>query len=775
MGDRHYGLSIVWLDPSQVRAASMKEVVGKLSACTSSGTNWPYALVWLHKGTCHAPPPKEGTWHPTSERGGGNPLWADQPTWGPPALVASPQVIYPVGLNGQDEPIITSLPEPLASGVSLTTGKPIYLGIDIPSPPVEEPDQKILPLGEVSTIIVASPHTSPLKLEGSMTMEVRNLLSQAVLETSSCRYKHLSPRRPTPVAVPTTPPQKPERPPQPVDTSSQASAKVAEASLEDIPDSISPIATISRTRSITPPVDAMELQANANKALEDLLTTKASIDTHRQRAIWELGIVLCCNESQAAKSIKQAKAVCSQAILDAQTTCSWLTLETKTNCSQAILEVKSACSMAVKKAKTIRGHAVQEAKATCSKAISKVEAWRASQAESYQREHGNIMQDLEEQVIQEESRSWADLLYACQVTLYNSPPEFKNALANSYHILLGQTPLSPPLAQPQRTSPVEEQPTSAAPSTPAPKQSPRLQRWHPSPDPVESMPPGGTTPKTTLGGTPSSKRQEVPPWFRALKPSHTKAFSQDSDLVREARMEFFLKHFYNFATNGTHNLSEIFKQMAVSTDLLGTSIHEIQASWTGPNELKQANYALWSLPKGLEFFHAVPPSKSPKVMGLVGIHDPDALCCFSGITYCPWYRKEGQTRGPWSIIYGWCTTGWAWCATGAMIAHPQCLAPSTTMAGRTVANLGRTIWMSQFHLSSLQEEYNCLSWEFWQGSQDGMVYPRLPCWEYPCPPLQPWGRTSREGVTCQPTQPITYSFAKFNWTATHFQYISQSL
>ena len=84
-------------------------------------------------------------------------------------LATSPQVIYPIGLNGQDKPIITSLPEPLASSISLPTGKPIYLGIDIPSPPMEEPDQKIPPLGEVSTIIVASPHKSPPKLEGSLS------------------------------------------------------------------------------------------------------------------------------------------------------------------------------------------------------------------------------------------------------------------------------------------------------------------------------------------------------------------------------------------------------------------------------------------------------------------------------------------------------------------------------------------------------------------------------------------------------------------------------
>ena len=139
---------------------------------------------------------------------------------------------------------------------------------------------------------------------------------------------------------------------------------------------------------------------------------------------------------------------------------------------------------------------------------------------------------------------------------------------------------------------MEEQPNSAAPPTPAPKQSPRPKRWHPSPDPVESMPLGRTTLKVTLGRPPSSKRQEVPPWYRALKPSHAEAFSWDSDLVREARKEFFLKHSSNFTAEGTHNLSEIFKQMAASADLLGTSIHEIHASWTGPDELKQADYAL---------------------------------------------------------------------------------------------------------------------------------------------------------------------------------------
>ena len=252
MGDSHYGISIVWMNPNQVRAASIEEVVEKLTTCTSSGTDWPYTIAWLHKGTCHVPLPKDGHLGILPQRG------AEEVPCGHirhlevcQLLATAPQVIYPVGLNGQDEPVISSLPKPLANGVSLTTSQPIYLGIDIPSPLVEETDQKILPLGEVSTILVASPHKSPPKLEGSMTTEVSNFLSQAILEASSCESKHSFPRMPTLAVAPMTPPQKSEEPPQPVDTSSQASIKAAEASLEDIPTNISPIAAISRTRSVT--------------------------------------------------------------------------------------------------------------------------------------------------------------------------------------------------------------------------------------------------------------------------------------------------------------------------------------------------------------------------------------------------------------------------------------------------------------------------------------------------------------------------------------------
>ena len=100
---------------------------------------------------------------------------------------------------------------------------------------MEEPDQNIPPLSKVFTILITSPHKSPPKLEGSMTTEVSNLLSQAVLEASSCDSEHSPPREPTTLAVILTRLQKPEGPLQAVNTSSQVSTKEVEASPEDIP------------------------------------------------------------------------------------------------------------------------------------------------------------------------------------------------------------------------------------------------------------------------------------------------------------------------------------------------------------------------------------------------------------------------------------------------------------------------------------------------------------------------------------------------------------
>ena len=154
-----------------------------------------------------------------------------------------------------------------------------------------------------------------------------------------------------------------------------------------------------------------------------------------------------------------------------------------------------------------------------------------------------------------------------------------------------------------------------------------------------------TSSKASQEGLSSSKRRETPNWVASLKPSHTDAFSCDSVPVKEARSCYFATHPWDSINSNTDDLSDIFRELAEGADLLGKSIYELQLSWDGPEELKHANYSLRSPPKGLRFLRVVPTMESPKIMGLKGIHNPDALRHFAGCTYCPWCGKEGQNKG----------------------------------------------------------------------------------------------------------------------------------
>ena len=58
MQGRQYSISLVWVHPNQVKVATIEEAVENLTAYTSSGVNWPYALAELCKDPHHAPLPK---------------------------------------------------------------------------------------------------------------------------------------------------------------------------------------------------------------------------------------------------------------------------------------------------------------------------------------------------------------------------------------------------------------------------------------------------------------------------------------------------------------------------------------------------------------------------------------------------------------------------------------------------------------------------------------------------------------------------------------------
>ena len=134
----------------------------------------------------------------------------------------------------------------------------------------------------------------------------------------------------------------------------------------------------------------------------------------------------------------------------------------------------------------------------------------------------------------------------------------------------------------------------------------------------------------------------------------------------------------------------------------------------GPGKLQQANYALRALPKGLKFLRVLPPSESPKVMGLVGIHDPDTLATSVAWITAPGVVKKDKMRGLLSTTFGWCTTGLAWCVTNVTTTCQPHQTPSAAMAGSTAKPLEREVPTSQPHPDNSQlETYGLISphWE----------------------------------------------------------------
>ena len=64
-------------------------------------------------------------------------------------------------------------------------------------------------------------------------------------------------------------------------------------------------------------MDPSELQANANRAIDNMLHLKGTLNIKRQRDDCELGVLMHQIEAQESESVTEAEAIHSQAIFDA--------------------------------------------------------------------------------------------------------------------------------------------------------------------------------------------------------------------------------------------------------------------------------------------------------------------------------------------------------------------------------------------------------------------------------------------------------------------------
>ena len=135
-------------------------------------------------------------------------------------------------------------------------------------------------------------------------------------------------------------------------------------------------------------MDPSELQASANRAIDNMRHLKGTLNVKRQRAAWELGVLVHQIEAQESALVNEAEAIRSQVIFEAQMIC-----------SQSVLE-----------AKTTRGHSIHQAEAACSEAICEAAALKVSQSIAFHKEHDRFIWALEEHTIEDESQSHHDLL-----------------------------------------------------------------------------------------------------------------------------------------------------------------------------------------------------------------------------------------------------------------------------------------------------------------------------------------------------------------------------
>ena len=131
--------------------------------------------------------------------------------------------------------------------------------IDIPPPPLEEPECTTLPVDEAHTISAANSPKTPPKPRVSIVAEVDDLLTWVMADESSHELEHSPIGKAATVEAVTFPPCKSEASPLPVNTSSQASMEEAEASLKGLPANISPITAACSSSSASPSVDPTEL------------------------------------------------------------------------------------------------------------------------------------------------------------------------------------------------------------------------------------------------------------------------------------------------------------------------------------------------------------------------------------------------------------------------------------------------------------------------------------------------------------------------------------
>ena len=366
------------------------------------------------------------------------------------------------------------------------------------------------------------------------------------------------------------------------------------------------------------------MQRDMNVALGLLLTTRATIESHQRRLVSNTKPALHQDEAKTSKAIKKLKACCAAMI--------------------------------------------RTVEATCTKAIREAEASCADHILTLQLSHEESMPDMECEAIEKEGQDCQSFLESCRAVLQACPPEANGGLMYPLQLLIGNMSLPAVLVDTGhcnwRTYPCSSSDHVRDTCTPNGYQMIAM-----------LIQPGGGLIKI-WGGKSHGVRHDSRKWpywrwkderflAKLLKDSHHETFDKDLDLVQVTRWAYFKAHCPEFDHENPHDLSHTFQEMANSTILLDPNVYEVWDVLTVQKHLHVAHCVARSCLRDIHFFWVVPPTESPKIIGLKGTHSPKVLKQQAGLSFCPWCEKEGQNEGTVANNLRTSHTTWALSAAGA--------------------------------------------------------------------------------------------------------------
>ena len=300
-------------------------------------------------------------------------------------------------------------------------------------------------------------------------------------------------------------------------------------------------------------------------AINSIFTAKRTSELERQGAIRDFKTSLHQHEAEAVAANEEAKVAHSQRDLQA-----------RIKCAKVVMMAKLDYRVTVQEARAVQCAKLQESEATYTEALRETVAKKSCECASLCRGHAECMWDLETQAIWAENRSHQDFLLMHQMLLHQAPNSVKEDLYFSYSLLLGSSLLCLQHTSFSPAPQAEVNPPLAIYIEPEPEQTPLPKRRHRSTDAQEDTSGDEDFPPASQEEPANPKRGKLVDWEASMKYSRLDAFSQDSGLVKEARVHYFTMHPWDWTRGNMDNLSDIFRGLAKCTGLLHECIFELQ-------------------------------------------------------------------------------------------------------------------------------------------------------------------------------------------------------